>query len=151
MYGLGDFLSAVAFLESRGNAQAGSDQGNAARGWFQLRPTSARLSDAGLTPAALKNERQAVALAAWYAWRLRPYAGPGQVIDWLALRRGWWYPYLVADTDQSQTKKITEDFATALPFVCVEPSFMVRAAFTEGVSFPGIGTLLALTQGASIA
>lgn len=162
MFGLGDFLAAVSFLESRGKSTAGSDTGNAARGWFGMRPESARVGDAGLTVAALKNERQAVALAAWYAWRLRPYALPGQVIDWLALRRGWGYPFLVSDVDEEKptpqydepgrhARELRESLAAALPLVCVEPSFMYRAVFTPGVNWPGIGTILGLTQGAVVA
>ena len=90
--GLGDYLASIAFLESRGNPRAGKDTGNLARGWFGMRPNSARLRDLGLTGDALKDERYAVALAAWYAHRLRPFASKNQRIDSMAIRRGWAYP-----------------------------------------------------------
>lgn len=153
MFGFGDFLAAIAYLESRGNSQAGSNAGNAARGWFGMRPESARVKDAGLPASALKNERQAVALAFWYGWRLRPYASPGQVIDRLALRRGWGYPFLVNDVDEQKTtpqnrtpgaysRAVRENLVHGYQAVDVDPQVMYEAAFTSGYTWPGIHNAL---------
>lgn len=98
-----DFLVTTAFTESRGNSRVGTDvDNNAARGWFGLRPATALAYE--LEPLLergrvdlLKNERWAVALATWLVWRLRKYGDPKQVVDWLAIRRGFAFPRLVAD------------------------------------------------------
>lgn len=148
---LPDFLVAVAWTESRGNPRAGSDVGNAARGWFGLRPDSSRHDDLGLPVSALKDERWAVLLAAWYAHRLQPYAFPGQKIDWLALRRGWALPKLVSDVNETAPVKnyapgersadVRERLSNALEAVGLPQSFMYRPAFPPGYQWPGIGAM----------
>lgn len=102
---LAPFLLAVAWTESRGNANAqNGTSANAARGWFQLRPASGlpwEFSDRSKYPAdLLKNKDWAVAAAAWYAVRLLPFADKDQLVDALALRRGWALPRLVSDVDE---------------------------------------------------
>lgn len=139
--GLGDYLAGIAYTESRGNAQAGKDSGNAARGWFGIRPVSGRVGDLGLSGDALKNERYAVALAAWYAHRLRPYASSGQSIDWLAIRRGWAYPHLVDNVDHPG---FLSQLQRGLSNAGSDPSLAHRRAFPPGYQWPGIDTVLAL-------
>jgi hypothetical protein len=161
--GLGDFLVAKAWTESRGNPKAGSDTGNAARGWFGLRPKSARVRDlaAFLTPASLKQERPAVALAAWYAHRMHDEAAPGQIVDWLAIARGWAYPRLVSDVDEAATVKgwlpgersrqVRFNLTHALTRGAgVAPTFMYEPAFPANYSWPGIDQVLGLAQGAQV-
>lgn len=143
--GLGDYLAGIAWIESRGNAHAGSDVGNAARGWFGVRPQSAKVGELGLSPSALKDEADAVALAAWYAHRLRKYAAPGQQIDWLAVRRGWAYPGKVDDVHDPGYR---EQLAKGLAAAGVPADFMLRPAFPEGYEWPGIEAALQLTRGA---
>lgn len=47
-------------------------------------------------------------MATWYAYRLRPYATKGQVLDWLAIARGWALPRLVDDVDETETVNATK-------------------------------------------
>lgn len=102
-HGLGDFLVATAYTESRGNPKAGSSaQSNAARGWFGIRPSTAQNAAVDVDPNVLKRKRWAVAIAADIAERLgRKYSASAQRVDWLAIRRGWAAPYLVADVDET--------------------------------------------------
>lgn len=100
------FLAAKAFIESRGNRKAqNGTSANAARGWFGMRPASGlahEFADRGQFPAdLLKEEKWSVAMAAWYAYRLLPYASKGQAVDWLAIARGWALPRLVSDVDET--------------------------------------------------
>jgi soluble lytic murein transglycosylase-like protein len=142
--GLGDFLVAVAWTESRGNPaavnhkEAGSP--NVARGWFQLRPSSARVGDLGLGPDALFDEPTAVALAAWYAARLRKFAKSGQKIDWLAVRRGWALPSRVSDTGESNERSVDtrKRFADGVAHADLPSSFMYQRAFPSDYHWPGI-------------
>lgn len=149
--GLDDFLVAKAWTESRGNptACAGSCSKNAARGWFQLRPKSARVDDVGGSSAVLFDEGWAVVLASWYAYRLRPYADPGQQIDWLALARGWALPRLVADIDHSAEVKgyapgersddALERFEQGCDAAGVDPLvFPYERAFPSQFEWPGL-------------
>lgn len=140
--GLGDFLVAVAYWESRGNSIAGSSAGNAARGWFGMRPQTARVDDLSLEPDALKVEPVAVALAGWLVDRLRPYAAPGQVVDWLAIRRGWYLPSLVDDVAEQHaaSRKVREAFEEALAKVGLEASFMHQEV--DFSSWPGIAAAM---------
>ncbi len=139
--GLGHYLAGIAFIESRGNPRAGSDaQSNAARGWFGHRPKSARLDDLGLGVGALKDEAYAVALAAWYAHRCRAFAAPGQVMDWLAVRRCWAYPSHVDNVDHPGYRT---QLARGLQKAGVQPDFMYLTAFPAGYRWPGIDAVLA--------
>lgn len=151
--GLGDFLTAVAWTESRGRSDVCNRRdgcrGNAARGWFQMRPDSARVAELGLGPDALFDEPTAVALAAWYAHRLRKYAATGQRLDWLALRRGWAYPSIVSDELESNPRSsvVRENFLQALPKSGLPASFADTPAFGPSYSWPGIQTVLAAARG----
>lgn len=136
--GFGDFLAGVSWIESRGNPQAGSDVGNAARGWFGMRPESARLGDLGLSPSALKDGPTAVALAAWYAHRCQSYADPGQVIDWLAVRRCWGKPSDVDDVDHPGYRA---QLARGLECAGSDPDLMDRTAFGKNYHWPGISAI----------
>lgn len=158
---LPDFLVAIAWTESRGNSQAqNGTSANSARGWFQLRPNSARVEDAGLTAAALKDERSSVALITWYLHRLAKYAKPGQQIDLLALRRGMAYPFLVADVEETmatpsagpgvRSRESRERFATGIAAAGLPDSFMYHAAFPAGYAWPGIHAALAATGAGAV-
>lgn len=157
---LPDLLVAIAWTESRGNPQAQRYQGaNAARGWFQMRPNSARLDQANLTVDALKREADQVALVTWYLHRLRNYARKGQDIDLLALRRGMAYPFLVADVDEDmstpdagpgvRSRGARERFAEGLAMAGEDESFMFHRAFPPGYHWPGIDAALQTVRAAS--
>lgn len=149
---LPDLLVAIAWTESRGNPRAASDSGNKARGWFGMRPVSARLDDVGLPPSALKDERAAVGLITWYLHRLQPYAAPGQEIDLLALRRGMAYPVLVADVDETRaigkwgpgerSRLTRSNFEAGIAAAGLPEHFMFNSAFLPGYHWPGINTAL---------
>lgn len=133
--GLGDYLVAIAWIESRGNSQAGSSANtNDARGWFGERPDSAELDELGLSVAALKDEPTSVGLVTDYIYRLRKHADPGQVVDWLALRRGhanWWrVPHVNSDHS-------CEQLARGLVAAGLDPSFMLQPAFGPDFHWPG--------------
>ncbi len=138
--GLGDFLSGVAWIESRGNPRAGSDEGNRARGMYGIRPESGRVYDLGMTGDALKDLPTATALAAWYIHRCIPYAFPGQEIDWLAFRRCWGYP---TDTDEIDHPGYRTQFARGLECAGIDPSFMYKTAIRNDYTWPGIDAILA--------
>lgn len=106
--GLADYLVAVAWTESRGDPNAQHDASyNSARGWFQIRPQTAGHPAILQNPDLLKNEAWAVAAAADLAERLgRKYAAPGQEPDWVAIRRGWAYPRLVADVHETNPRSV---------------------------------------------
>lgn len=146
--GLGDFLVAVAWTESRGDPRAcrGSCGANSERGWFQLRPNSARVFDLGLGRDALFDEPTQVALAAWYADRLRPFAAPGQSIDHLALRRGWVYPSRVSDVAEAYPRSVVtrKHFAEGIAAAGLPSSFMYTPAFSPTYAWPGIDGILEL-------
>lgn len=140
MRGLGDYLAGIAWIESRGNPKAGPDSlDNAARGWFGIRPNSARLTERGLPVSALKDEATAVALAADYAHRLQPYAAPGQVMDWEAVRRGWGFPHHVDDIGHP---RYPDKLARGLAKAGVPRSFMKQPAFPPGYRWPGFQAVL---------
>ena len=146
--GLADFLVAVAYIESRGNSQAGSSDpnSNAARGWYGIRPESGRAGELGLhRTGALKDEAAATAIAAWYAHRMRAQASPGQVVDWLAVRRGWGYPKDVRDTDHAGYWK---QLGMGLKAAGVPADFMLDPAFERDYAWPGMDAVLAASRGA---
>lgn len=145
--GLGDYLAAVAWTESRGNPRAchGDCKPNSARGWFQIRPKSGRTEYLGLSSNALLDENTSVALAAWYAHRLRPRASEGQEIDWLAIRRGWALPGLVRDVNEQNDRspKVRARLEEGLKKSGMHESFMYQPAFPPGYYWPGIDAVLA--------
>ncbi len=147
---LGVFLSAVCWIESRGNPNACASPcgSNSARGLFQVRPKSARVADLGLPASVLFNERYAVALAAWYAFRMQKYGAPGHVVDWLAVRRGWASFVYVDDVNSPGFKN---QFAKGLAHVSIPTSFMYEPAFPPGFNWPGIDAVIAAAQGAQLA
>jgi len=151
---LGNFLAAVSYTESRGNHNAGSSaDNNDARGWFGLRPSSAKTVAYGFAdPNILKSKKHAVAFAADYAVRLRNHASPGQVVDWLAIRRGWALPELVADTDESEkrSREVHQRFETALTSAGLPASFMHFPAFSPNFAWSGFASALAAVQGAAV-
>jgi hypothetical protein len=138
--GLGDFFAAVAWIESRGDPRAGSDQGNAARGLLGMRPVSARVSDLGLPPSALKDARTSIALGAWYLHRCLKYAAPGQRIDWLSIRRCWKYPSLTDDEDDTS---VQPNLAKGLYCSGTDPDFMFKKAIRWNYDWPGVDAVLA--------
>ena len=144
--GLGHYLAAVAWTESRGNSSVcqGDCGPNSARGWFQIRPKTARVADLGLSPAAIFDEPTSIALAAWYANRLRPYASPGQAVDWLAIRRGWAIPGLVDDVNEAHERspKTRRRFDEGLAKAGMSASFKHTPAFPPGYQWPGIDAVL---------
>ena len=149
--GLGDFLVAVAWTESRGNSQATGD-GGASHGWFQLRRVSSRVGDLGMGVEALYDEPLAVALAAWYAKRLRPYSLKEQVVDWLALRRGWRFPSSVSDVQETKASSVRTKghFSQGVSKAGLPQSFMYAPAYPPGYSWPGIDAVLSAVGRAKV-
>lgn len=143
--GLGDFLVANAWTESRGNSRAQNSASGAA-GWFQGFVWTLRADDLGIDRAhLLGDERLQVALQAWYVYRLRPYGAPGQRIDWAAIRRGEAYPQLVADTDLSEprSRENFQRFQEGVYKAGLPADFVRYPAFPDGFVWPGIDTVLA--------
>lgn len=150
--GLSDYLVAVALWESRGvsdvcNMQGGSCGPNNARGWFQLRPQSA-LSKSPIKlagkPDLLYNEPWSVAMAAWYAYRLRNWGKSGVPVNWLAVRRGWALPSLVKDVneDKSRSVEVRDNLERVLGSLGIAESFMYEPAFPPGFVWPGVEQIL---------
>jgi hypothetical protein len=145
---LGNYLAAISYVESRGNNEAGSSgNNNKARGWFGLRPETAKTEHYGYAdPNILKDKVTSVVLAADLADRLKPFASPGQYIDWLAIRRGWAYPKLVKDVDNSERPELVDRFVTGEKKVGLPKEFMHLPAFPEGQNWPGFHAALAAMQ-----
>jgi hypothetical protein len=139
--GLPTYLLAVAKTESNGvaTACAGDCEVNAARGWYGLRPTSALVGELGKGADILYNEKWSTGLAAWYAARLSDNGGPGQVLNWLALRRGWALPSLVSDVTEAEPRSVDVRlrFEKSLDSLGISRSFMYERAFPPGWSWPG--------------
>jgi hypothetical protein len=145
--GFADWLRVVSFTEARGNPAAGSDAfSNAARGMFGFRPTTAwnetpthngvprqwdeasaqiAFNNGAVTAAevaALKDLPWSVALAAHNVSRLRKYTQGGPY-TMLGARRGWAYPSLVPDHDNSQRPELLERWGEALAYFGLPASF----------------------------
>lgn len=151
--GLGDFLVANAWTESRGNSRAVNDSSGAV-GWFQVFRSTMRADDLGVSREQILNdERIQVALISWYIYRLRPYAAAGQTIDWAAIRRGEAYPSLVSDTDLSQQRSRENQarFVEGIAKAGLPPAFLHYPAFPQGFQWPGIDAVLAAVGRARIA
>jgi soluble lytic murein transglycosylase-like protein len=137
------FLAAVSWTESRWHADARSSAG--AIGLFQLKPASANLAAIGQPASVLTDPRWNTVLYVWYLARLRNYAAGGQVIDWLALRRGGAYPKLVADTGEleQRSRDVRSRLEQALAHIGLPIEFEHEPAFPEGWTWPGLPPLLA--------
>jgi hypothetical protein len=104
MENLGEYLSGVAYLESRFNPFViNGNSRNSARGLFQMRADSAFSDSNGLkkyrnTPDVLFDPRVSFVAAVDYAYRgaKRSYEKGGSP-DWYAIRRWWALPYLIHD------------------------------------------------------
>ena len=147
---LPDYLSAVAWTESRFNPEAcnGECGSNSARGLFQLRPKSA-FNKPGYEhlvsePNLLFDPRINTAFYTWYMYRLRPFASKNQTIDWLALRRGAAFPSLVSDVNEGKPRSIDtrKRFEQALEAVGLPKSFMYQKAFPNDFEWPGVDVVL---------
>lgn len=146
--GLADFLVAVAWWESRGDATAVNPEGgpNAARGWFQIRPRSSNNQGIVRDPALLLQTGISVGIAADYAYRMvqrwRRDMGVVLVPDWLAIRRGWACPALVDDVDETasipgcpSSADVREHFLKSLDAVGLPRTFAEQPA--EPQRWPG--------------
>jgi len=140
--GLADFLAATAYTESRFNTRATNHLGF--RGLFQMTASTSRVADAGGDANSLYSPRWSIALVAWYISRLRSYAAHGQVIDWLAVRRGMAYPYLVADVGEHEerSRAVRDRFEQGLRAVGLHLSFAHQRAFPPGYNWPGIAAVM---------
>lgn len=149
--GLGDYLAATAYTESRGNpvVRAGT-KANSATGLFQCRPKTCLVHEDELEAVQpmggelLKDPALAVATAAWLAWRLRNFDSPGQTVDWLAIRRGWALPRLVSDVNETEQRSIDvrNRFSQGVARAGLPQSFMYQRAFPSGMRWPGIWTVM---------
>lgn len=145
--GFGELLAVMAYTEARGNPAAGSDAfSNAARGAYGLRPTTAwneaatvdgvpRVWDessaelafangevSAAEVSALKDLVWSTALAAHNVSRLRKYTAGGPYTK-LGVRRGWAFPYLVPDLDNSERPELLERWNEALAYFNLPASF----------------------------
>ncbi len=165
--GFADWLRIVAFTEARGNPAAGSDAfSNAARGMFGLRPTTAWSEPAKLDGLdrvwtedsdelifqngevtggeveSLKELPWAVAQAAHNVNRLRKYTGGG-AFTLVGARRGWAYPSLVDDHDNSQRPELLDRWFQALQAFGYPSNFGDKAmpVLVSRSSFPSVAEL----------
>lgn len=146
--GLPGFMIAQAWAESRFKRTAQNPEAswNAARGVFQIRPTSAMLgSDDPVeqNPSLLFNLPLSVALNAWYLARLRKWGPPSQ-LDWLSLRRGTALPKLVDDFNEEAQRsgEVRGRLAKALRAVGLPEKYMSYRAYPDDFSWPGIERVL---------
>lgn len=147
--GFGEYLRVVCYTEARGNPNAGSDAySNAARGPFGLRPQSAwdAKSYTDLSADQIKSLKSlpwAVAQAAAYANRLYSYTDPGQTMTALALRRGWAFPRLVSDMDNSERPELVDRWSAALRALDVPASFADQPIrkLVSRADFPSVAEL----------
>ncbi len=146
--GLGDFLVALAFTESRGNPRALGDGGSSG-GWFQMK-RGARCVDAmGLTARELAegSEELQVLLAACHARRLGSvWASSGQAVEWRDIRRGWAFPKWTKQSyrTSSDTQKNRRHFDKGIRAAGLPASFATRRTFPSGFDWPGLTELLAM-------
>jgi hypothetical protein len=149
------FLSVVAFTESGGNPKVASCANNKACGLYGLRYKTSRLAELGQPPEALHDARWATFADAWLSWRLghMGYHFPGQVVDWLAIRRGMAFPKLVADVDEKAPIKgyapgersadVRRRMLKGLAHEGIDDEFMYEPAYQGGAFFPGVDAMLA--------
>lgn len=145
--GFATWLMVVSRTEARGNPAAGSDAfSNAARGMYGFRATTAWNESAtvdgkervwdeedaelafangevtGEEVAALKDLVWATALAAHNVSRLRKYL-QGSSYTVLGARRGWAYPSLVPDHDNSERPELLTRWNEALNYFSLPANF----------------------------
>lgn len=114
---LADYLTTVAFIESRFNPRATNPEiktnpANAARGLFGMRPETAfgrrgsQLKHLVKKPNLLLNYKWAFVTAVDYAMQgdERSIEKTGREADWAAVRRWWGRPSLVHDYDLSDDR-----------------------------------------------
>lgn len=142
--GLGNFFAASAWVETGGTFELGARGKIGELGCLQMRPKTARVTEIGQLPSVLYELPWSIALGTWLVARLRKYAAAGQVIDWLALRRGWAKPSLVRDVDEEQPRspQVRSRFALGLEKTGTDPSFMGEPAFPSGYVWPGLSPVL---------
>lgn len=149
--GLGDYLAAVAYVESRGKPAAVGD-GGAANGWFQLHSDGLCIRELGLSSAQMvaAGERIQVVVAACHAYRLATvYASPGQRIEWRDIRRGWKYPSWVARSYRNTAGGRTseQNLRRGLLAIHLPADRAVAPAFGPSFRWPGLRSLLEVTRG----
>lgn len=147
--GLGDFLAAVAYSESRGNPDALGD-GGGAHGWFQLHTGSWCLKKLGMSAAQVvaAGERFQVVAAACHVYRLGTiYDAPGQTVRWGDIRRGWKFPGHVKPqyADTAQGRQTAANFRRGLRAVGVPTSHAGAPALPPGFHWEGVQALLNAT------
>lgn len=136
--GLADFLTAVAYWESRGDSNAIGSAGEV--GWFQIGSGSRCLEQLGIQQSDLRgNEWLQVVVAACHAQVLGTLY-TDFVPDWLAIRRGWKYPRLTGDVHERDpvSADIRRRFAEALRRVGSSTAFMSRQVFPGDFHWPGV-------------
>ena len=175
--GFAEWLRVVAFTEARGNPAAGSDAfSNAARGLLGLRATTAwnesetingvkrvwNDNDAELAfrngavtsgeVDALKDMPWTIALAAHNVNRLRKYTAGGP-LTLLGARRGWAFPSLVPDHDNSSRPELLTrkgGWNDALKYFKLPASFADRPMVinVSRADFPSVYELHAIIEAA---
>ena len=146
--GLGDYLVALAFTESRGNPRALGDGGNSG-GWFQMKRGAKCVDAMGLTATTLAEapEELQVLLAACHAHRLGTvWASSGQDVEWRDIRRGWAFPRWVKQSyrGSSDTQNNRNRFDRGIKAAGLPASFATRPAFPPGFEWPGLTELLTM-------
>ena len=146
--GLGDFLVALAFTESRGNPRALGDGGTSG-GWFQMKSSAKCVDALGLTASELSQAPEAlqVVLAACHAHRLGTvWMSQGQDVEWRDIRRGWRFPRWVqaAYRTRSESRNTHKRFLQGIKAAGLPASFATGTAFPAGFNWPGLSGLLDL-------
>ena len=150
--GLADFLVAVAFWESSDraggppNAAAchGACGSNSAGGLYQIRPKTADVDAVTAEPSLLFDPEVSTAVAAWLIYRLAT-RWTTYPVDWMAIRRGWRYPYLVRDREEADPESpgVRERFIKSLDAVGAPRALMQQRALPPGFNWPGFDAVLA--------
>lgn len=158
--GLTPFLQSVAYLESRGNIDAvnrkeAATNPNAARGWFQLRPSSGLVGDFADFPVeALHDPIATTVMAADYAQRcMKNHFSklPSDHRNWLALRRCWASWQYVPDYQELEARSavVREHMEVSNRAVGLPTNWMYNRA-TRG-NWPGAGEVYARLTGEDVA
>jgi hypothetical protein len=157
------FLSVVAFTESGGNPKVASCANNKACGLYGIRYKTSRLAELGIPAEALHDAKWATFADAWLSWRLghMGYHFAGQVVDWLAIRRGMAFPHLVADVNETAPVKGYKDgersgdvrrrMLKGIHHEGLDDNFMYEPAYQGGAFFPGVDAMLAAMNLARVA